>query len=361
MRLETAKTVQERSGFGKSGATLTLLAAAAILGRPRPGPNRRGRLTIRSNTLRAILISWVLLAGVGAGATLSDATIRARLNPKLRVDVNGFAYDWNNIGRFVLPGETLRLATSDNANSSGWVASAGELVDEGNATCWVAPQEPGLYPIIVTSGTAVRRINAFVMIPYDSLDKKGYLKGVKVGKYPKPIEEFPNFTKPKGFIVVTPDNLDASVSPRYTLRDFAPRQMEGFPKYTVLREELLVKLELLTDLVQSRGYKFDRFTLLSAYRPPASNRRVRYGRNSAHIYGGAVDIFVDGDNDGRLDDLNHDGQSNRKDAKLLAEYAEELEVQHPELVGGVGWYSRTRSRGAFIHVDVRGTRSRWHQ
>ena len=261
----------------------------------------------------------------------------------------------------MLPGETLRLTTSDNSNSSGWLASAGELVDVGNATCWVAPNEPGLYPIIVTSGTAVRRINAFVMIPYDSLDKKGYLKGVKIGRYPKPIEEFPNFTKPKGFIVTTPDNLDTPVSPRYTLRDFASRTMGGFPKYTVLREELLVKLELLTDFVQARGFKFDRFLVFSGYRPPALNKRVRYGRNSAHIFGGAADIIVDGNNDGRLDDLNHDGQSNRKDAKLLATYAEQLEAKHPELTGGIGWYSRTRSRGAFIHVDVRGKSARWHQ
>lgn len=308
-----------------------------------------------------MLISWVLLAGVGAGATLSDATVRGQIRPKLSVDINGYVYDWANIGRFVLPGETLRLATSDNANSSGWVASAGELVDEGNATCWVAPQEPGLYPIIVTSGATVRRINAFVMIPYDSLDSRGYLKGVKIGKYPKPIAEFPNFTQPKGFIVTTPDNLDTPVSPRYTLRDFAPRSIEGFPKYTVLREELLVKLELLTDLVQSRGVKFDRFTVFSGYRPPAHNYRVERGRNSAHIYGGAADIIVDSNNDGQLDDLNHDGQSNRKDAKLLAGYVDELEAQHPELVGGVGWYGRTRSHGAFIHVDVRGRASRWHQ
>jgi len=318
-------------------------------------------LTLRSIILRTILSLCVLFAGVVAGANLSDATVRGQVQPHLSVDVNGYAYDWDNIGRFVLPGETLRLATSDDANSSGWVAAAGELVDMGNATCWVAPPEPGLYPIIVTSGSTVRRINAFVMIPYDSLDKKGFLKGVKIGKYPKPIIEFPNFTRPKGFIVTTPDNLDTPVSPRYTLRDFVSRTMEGFPKYTVLREELLIKLELFTDLLQSKGFKFDRLNVFSGYRPPSLNRRVRYGRNSAHIYGGAADIIVDGNNDGRLDDLNHDGQSNRKDAKLLASYAEELEEKHPELSGGIGWYSRTRSRGAFIHVDVRGRRSRWHQ
>jgi hypothetical protein len=311
--------------------------------------------------LRAVLVFWVLLAGIGAGATLSDATVRAQVRPRLSVDINGYVYDWDNIGRFVLPGETLRLATSDNANSSGWVASAGELVDLGNGTCWVAPDEPGLYPIIVTSGATVRRINAFVMIPYDSLDKKGYLKGVKIGKYPKPIEQFPSFTKPRGFIITTPDNMDTPVSPHYTLRDFASRTMEGCPKYTVLREELLVKLELLTDLVKSRGVKFDRFTVFSGYRPPAHNWRVERGRNSAHIYGGAADIIVDCNNDGRLDDLNHDGQSNRKDAKLLAAYAEELEAKYPELTGGIGWYSRTRSRGPFVHVDVRGRHARWHQ
>ena len=296
-----------------------------------------------------------------AGATLSDATVRGQIRPRLSVDINGYVYDWDNIGRFVLPGETLRLGTSDNANSSGWVASAGELVDVGKATCWVAPNEPGLYPIIVTSGTTVRRVNAFVMIPYDSLNKKGYLKGVKIGKYPKPIEQFPNFTKPKGFIITTPDNINTPVSPHYTLGDFAPRSIDGYPKYTVLREELLIKLELLTDLVQAHGFKFDRFTVFSGYRPPAYNYRVERGRNSAHIYGGAADIIVDGDNDGRLDDLNHDGQSNRKDAKLLAGYVDELEAKHPELVGGVGWYSRTRHRGPFVHVDVRGKPARWHQ
>ena len=311
--------------------------------------------------MRAVLSFWVLLTGVTAGATLSDAIARAQVRTRLAVDVNGCVYDWDDIGRFVLPGETLRLGTTDDANSSGWVASAGELVELANATCWVAPAEPGLYPIIVTNGTAVRRINAFVMIPYDSLDKKGYLKGVRIGKYPKPIEQFPNFRRPRGFIVTTPDNLDTPVSPRYTLRDFASRSMDGYPKYTVLREELLIKLELLTDLVKARGFRFERLNVFSGYRPPALNRRVRYGRNSAHIYGGAADIIVDGNNDGRLDDLNHDGQSNRKDARLLAAYAEELEGKHPELAGGIGWYSRTRSRGAFVHVDVRGKPARWHQ
>jgi hypothetical protein len=311
--------------------------------------------------MRFSLLPLLILAGVAAGATLSDAVSRSRISPQLKIDINGYTYDWDNVGRFVLPGETLHLAVTENGDNSGWVASAGELVDAGGHTDWVAPLDPGLYPIIVTSGTTVRRINAFVMIPYEQLDKKGHLRGVRIGRYPRLTDMFPNFKNPRGFIEVTPGLMDVLVSQRYKLGDFAPRAMDGFPKYTVLCEELLVKLELLTDFVQGKGYKFERFTVLSGYRPPALNRRVRYGRNSAHIYGGAADILIDANADGSADDLNHDGQSNRKDAKLLASWAEELEVLHPELVGGIGWYSRTRSRNPFVHVDVRGVKSRWHQ
>jgi hypothetical protein len=308
-----------------------------------------------------LFVPLLVLAGLAAGASITDGAVRARISPKFQVEVNGYSYDWDNIGRFVMPGETLHLDVPDNVPNSGWVAAAGELVEVADKTDWVAPQEPGLYPVIVASGPVVKRVNAFVMVPYDSLDKKGYLKGYKIGRYPKPIEEFPNFTVPRGFIMVTPELMATPISQRYTLGEFVQRNGEVFPKYTALREEMLVKLECLTDLVQAKGFKFDKFTVLSGFRPPATNARVRYGRNSAHIYGGATDLYVDGNKDGCMDDLNHDGQSNRKDSKLLAVWVDELEALHPELVGGVGWYSRNRSRGPFVHVDVRGRPSRWHQ
>jgi hypothetical protein len=62
-----------------------------------------------------------------------------------------------------------------------------------------------------------------------------------------------------------------------------------------------------------------------------------------------------------MDDLNHDGKIDRKDAQLLAGYVDELEELHPGVVGGCGWYRRTWARGPFVHVDVRGERARWHQ
>jgi len=324
------------------------------------------RASLRSDSKWSQLlrnVAFVLLALLAAGpvpaASLSDGIVHQRIDLSLRVEVSGQEYTWEQVGRFVLPGDTLRLRIVGSSAGSGWVASAGELFEADGATCWVAPEQTGLCQLIAACGTATKRINAFVMVPYDSL-KNGYLKGVRIGKYPSS-SPFPNFTRPRGFIMVTPEVLDVPVSARYLLRDFVPRQPDGFPRYMALREELLIKLELLTDLVQRRGYRCDKLTCISGFRPPFHNRRNRAGRNSAHIYGGAADLIVDANNDGRMDDLNRDGAVNRRDSKLLAGLVDELEDQHPELVGGCGWYSRTRNRGPFIHVDVRGAPSRWHQ
>ncbi len=315
----------------------------------------------RSQLLRYCIVVFtaLLAAGPVPAASLSDGIVHQRIDPSLRVEVNGQEYTWGQVGRFVLPGDTLRLRIVGSSAGSGWVASAGELFEADGATCWVAPDQIGLCQLITAVGAATKHINAFVMIPYDSL-KNGYLRGVRVGKYPGS-SPFPNFTKPRGFIMVTPEVLDVPVSDRYVLRDFVPRQPECFPNFMALREELLIKLELFTDLVQARGYQCDRLTVISGFRSPYYNRRNRSGRNSAHVYGGAADLIVDANHDGHMDDLNHDGAVNRRDSKLLAGLVDELEERHPELVGGCGWYSRTRYRGPFIHVDVRGAPSRWHQ
>jgi hypothetical protein len=316
-------------------------------------------IAIRFPLWKSVAVLLCLVPVLAAGSNLSDMTVRTKVEPGFRVEVNGYTYDWNSIGRFVLPGETLQLSIPGSVSNSGWVASGGEVFEAGRQTYWVAPDQPGLYPLMVSSGMTMKRVNAFVMIPYDSL-KNGYLRGVKIGRYPSS-SPFPNFTRPKGFIEVTPDNTNTPVSDRYALGEFVPRQPDGFPKYIVLREELLVKLELLTDLVRSKGHTCDKLSVFSGFRSPALNRRNRSGRNSAHVYGGAADIFIDADGDHKMDDINHDGDSNRRDAKQFAGYVDELEAKYPEIVGGCGWYSRTRYRGPFIHVDVRGQPSRWHQ
>jgi len=273
--------------------------------------------------------------------------------------VNGRPYTWNKLAQFVLPGETLGLSVSGPGPGCGWVAAAGELIPvQPNSVQWVAPSRPDLYELALIDSSRVVTVNVFVMIPYDSL-KQGKIRGYYLGRYPN-TTVFPKLKRPKGFIEVTADNSATPVSPRYKLADFSVGQPARFPYYLTLREDLVMKLELLTDLVQRKGHRCDKLTVFSGFRSRADRRRGS-GQNSAHYYGGAADIYVDADGNGMMDDLNQDGEINRKDAQLLLSYVDELEQEHPELVGGGGWYRRTRAHGPFIHTDVRGERVRWHR
>ncbi len=273
--------------------------------------------------------------------------------------VDGAPCTWDVVGRFVLPGDTVRLAVADTL-TAGWTCAGGTLL-AGDATgsSWLAPDRPGLYPLVATVGEESKQVNIFVMVPFDSLHD-GELNGYRIGRYPES-NPFPNFTRPRGFIEVTEDVIDTRLSPRHTLREFVSRQPGDFPKYLALQEELILKLELLADLLVNKGYACEGLTVFSGFRTPAYHARRGSGTNSAHVYGGAADIFLDADNDGLMDDLNHDGSSNSGDSKLLASFVDELEVLHPELVGGCGWYRRARTRGPFVHTDVRGERTRWHR
>jgi hypothetical protein len=47
------------------------------------------------------------------------------------------------------------------------------------------------------------------------------------------------------------------------------------------------------------------------------------------------------------------------DAGWLARVAEQVEVDQPALVGGIGIYRADAEHGPFVHVDVRGTPARW--
>ena len=77
------------------------------------------------------------------------------------------------------------------------------------------------------------------------------------------------------------------------------------------------------------------------------------------MYGDASDIYVDGNGDGRMDDLNGDGKVTVADAKYLAAIADQVEGRHPELTGGIGIYRATGAHGPFVHVDTRGFVARW--
>lgn len=88
----------------------------------------------------------------------------------------------------------------------------------------------------------------------------------------------------------------------------------------------------------------------SGFRTPLHNERVpRAASDSRHQYGDAADLAIDADGDGKVTYL--DGLAVSRAVGLV-------ERDHPELVGGLGLYGN-RGTPSYVHIDVRGKRSRW--
>lgn len=223
---------------------------------------------------------------------------------------------------------------------------------------------PGVYPVqdsLIDAPTYA----LITMLPFST--KHGGRVGLyRVGWWPAERHRLRSaeYANPDGFIEVTPDNEDTPVSEHFRLRDFLTHdQTDVWPKYLVLRESLVDKLELMIDDLAAHGHPDARLVILSGFRSPQYNARgvgSRGGRarDSRHQFGDAADVFVD-DGSGRMADLNGDGRVDSRDARVLLESVDRVEAAHPELVGGAGVYRATRAHGPFLHVDTRGERVRW--
>jgi hypothetical protein len=102
---------------------------------------------------------------------------------------------------------------------------------------------------------------------------------------------------------------------------------------------------------------------MSGFRTPAYNEfggdPSGRGELSRHMWGDAVDIWVDNDRDGAMDDLNGDKRVDVEDSRVIAAAAERVEARYPALAGGIAPYPGCCGHGPFTHVDARGTRARW--
>ena len=208
--------------------------------------------------------------------------------------------------------------------------------------------------------------SAFSFITLTPWEKKlgSYVNGYHVGLWPGERRAMPtNYDNPSGFIEVTPSNMFTKVSAHFELRDFVTHdQDQVWPKYVVLREALLDKLELVLGSLQSMGVGTRHVVVLSGFRSPQYNARGAgegMAQASRHQYGDAADIIIDADRNGRMDDLNYDGRVDFQDTQVIDRAVGLVELKYPELVGGLGLYHATGPSGPFAHIDVRGTRARW--
>jgi len=196
-------------------------------------------------------------------------------------------------------------------------------------------------------------------------DKRGaYVGPYRVGWWPaERAVVAANYENPVGFIEVTPENQTTRVSAHFRLGDFLTHDQEQvWPKYVVLREPLLDKLELVLATMEAQGVPSRNVRVLSGFRAPYYNAGLvgeGAARASRHQFGDASDIIIDDDRDGRMDDLNRDGRVDFRDTEVILRAVERVERTYPELVGGLGLYAGMGPSGPFAHIDVRGSRARW--
>lgn len=218
---------------------------------------------------------------------------------------------------------------------------------------------------------AVHRVPGFdsqgfsliVMRPFG--EKRGDMLGTyRLGRWPA--EKWMmarNYFNPDGFIEVTAENGATRLSEHFQLGAFVTHDQDAvWPKYVVLEEKLIDKLELVLQDLARHGYASSQVRVLSGFRAPYYNARgVGEGmaRASRHQYGDAADIIIDVNDDGRMDDLNGDGRVDLADITPIGAAVARVERAWPALRGGLGTYAATGPSGPFAHVDVRGTSARW--
>jgi hypothetical protein len=306
----------------------------------------------------AILCSWLLVAAVlPVPSSAMEETIS--------LGIRGHLVRQELFSLFASPGESLSLTLPGHASSELRLYLDGQQYGRAEPGHWSfnAPDQPGLYRLTLQHGNNELpvRLNLFVGVPADEIEGDS-LNGYRLGPPPPGHETYRSlYRAPASFIEVTEENIDTRLTPHFTLGQFLCKQEGTFPKYVALNESLLLLLENLLQAVREAGYPVDTFGVISGYRTPDYNRRIGNVPNSRHVYGDAMDLFVDADGDGRMDDLNGDGRLNRADVDRLYEIVEKVKSMpdNAQLVGGVGRYYQASHHGGFVHVDARGYRARW--
>ncbi|UZJ45804.1 D-Ala-D-Ala carboxypeptidase family metallohydrolase [Marinimicrobium sp. C6131] len=310
-------------------------------------------------SLLLMVASWLLASPApGSGVDFDPGRVG------YTATFNGRSVQWREFAFFVLPQEAATLEVPLAFDQPVRVeVSDGELLNKAAGRwLWTAPDTAGLVTLEVRPAqSAPMTLRLFVLTPGEPTN--GYLNGYRMGRYPaEPLKGNPIYLPPEGYIEVYPSMLDIKVSPHFTLGQFLCKQQpEHWPKYLVLRESLLAKLEVLLAEVNRRGVRTDSFTVMSGYRTPWYNKAIENGRYSRHIWGGAADIFIDTSGDGQMDDLNKDGRVDIQDAEWLRRVVDDVHrlPNFQRLIGGVGLYGPRPHRGPFVHVDARGFNARW--
>ena len=325
-----ARPPRRRSG---SSFAISLVAALTYIAFLRPAEG----LDARAARMRAAPLARLAPDALGASGsvrmrfalpgTLVDYPI------EVQGDLDSLRYAWVPVDRETAP-------TADVPLSAGLLA----------------PKDAGFYHLEIESASARREVDGLalaVLVPF-ARKTGASLNGYRIGYYRGERTRHPDEEAPSGFVEIDTTDLDLPVSDHLRLADFVTRDQQSvWPRYAAVDPRLLDKVELVLEEIASwygdsarTGVSVD---VHSGYRTPLYNQRVpRSARDSRHQFGDAIDLAVDANRDGRL---------SASDTKLIARAVETVERAHPDLVGGMGIY--TRHGPSYVHIDARGTRVRW--
>ena len=285
------------------------------------------------------------------------------------VSVAGVESTYRVFAFYVMPGDTVDVVARSLSPSPSPSAKFVLTSKLGTTTLgrgrwrFKAPAAAGLYSMSVVREpeSESMTLNVFVLVPLTEV-KDGKLGNYRIGEYPQvPLRGNPVYLPPRGVTKVTPGIAGTQVSPHFTLGQFLCKQEGSFPKYLVLREQLVLKLELLLEQFNQSGFRADGFGFISGYRTPYYNALIENVPYSRHTWGDAADIYLDGDGDGLMDDLDGDGSSGAGDAVFFRDFVEQLSSKawYRSFEGGLGDYPPNAAHGPFVHIDCRGFRARW--
>jgi len=349
---ETPKTPAERRTtprrtvrHGTSWATLAVSMSAAIgviqFNEPSHAFETRPFASLASRVVADVPAATPMRAAFGRSG---EVKIRFALPSEaveypldLRGDTAGLSYEW------------VRLGDSSVADVSR------PLVGEDV----IAPPKPGFYQLALVRGGERRVVDGLtlaVLVPFTQ--KVGAtLNGYRIGTYLAERLGGSDHDRPEGFVeVAREDELDLPMTKHIRLADFVTHDdQQVWPRYAAVNPQLLDKLELvIAEIARWRGDTGQvrvAVEVHSGFRAPVYNRRVpRAAPDSRHQYGDAADVAIDANGDGRF---------TRADTRLTALAVEIVEREHPDLVGGLGLYTSRHYRTSYVHIDTRGTRTRW--
>ena len=330
------------------------------------------------NKLTRVFVSGIFVSTFLAGATVVKAENASHegsnTNPILEVKApvlaSGTAVSLKSVPGFmsrllvpVLPSAINTFAIGDQAVSEIVSAPAGyRMAIEGGKLRVESPAGEGFGYATVRTSRQELTLTLMNLVPHSEV-RNGELRGYKIGRYQaQPLKGMASYEMPKGFIHMTASNADAWVSDHYRLRDFQCK-LDGASKFLIVRPEALIKLEVLQDqLAREENLQFSKFTIMSGYRTPYYNSRIGNETSySRHLYGDAMDIYIDRNGDNNMDDINRDGRVDVQDAVFLLRAAEKIDKssEWSWLQGGGGVYKANSAHGPYVHVDTRGYVARW--